>query len=240
MNPVIIIPCYRHGEILAGWLPELLNCGLPVIIVDDGNAVPLREVIKLGAHEGITVLRREANGGKGQAMRDGFREAWRRGFSHALQIDADGQHDFQKIPDFISLARQHPGALISGKPVYSNVPPGRFIARYITHFWVALELGRFSVVDSMCGMRVYPLDRVLCLLDKRSLASGMGFDTEIMVRLFWAGADIIEEPVAVRYPRDGISNFRMLRDNLDLACSHTRLCCEKVLNYFRVRRRDYL
>ena len=51
----------------------------------------------------------------------------------------------------------------------------------------------------------------------------MDFDTEIMVRLSWKGVRIISVPTRVTYPRDGISHFRMLEDNVYISRMHTRL-----------------
>ena len=240
IKPVIIIPCYRHGAELKKNLRSVRKLGIPVVIVDDGNPVPLSEQLKGELDGGISVLRTERNGGKGCAMKHGFRQALEAGYTHALQIDADFQQDLQAVPEFFRLADQNPDALISGSPVYSNVPAGRFLARYVTHFWVAVELGRCRLVDSMCGIRVYPLERTCRIMNARNVGSHMSFDTEIMIRLYWNGCDIITCPVKVIYHEGGISNFRALRDNLEISLCHTRLCVEKVLHPFKTGRRTYL
>ncbi|MFP5307324.1 MAG: glycosyltransferase family 2 protein, partial [Gammaproteobacteria bacterium] len=51
----------------------------------------------------------------------------------------------------------------------------------------------------------------------------MDFDTEIMVRLFWDGTDVISMPTRVTYPADGVSHFDVLRDNLRISRMHARL-----------------
>jgi hypothetical protein len=51
----------------------------------------------------------------------------------------------------------------------------------------------------------------------------MGFDIEVLVRLNWAGIKMYFYPVKVIYPEGGISNFRMLQDNLAISKTHTFL-----------------
>ncbi len=41
----------------------------------------------------LTLMRLPVNGGKGAAVMAGLRAARKAGYTHALQIDADGQHD---------------------------------------------------------------------------------------------------------------------------------------------------
>ena len=74
---------------------------------------------------------------KGAAVMRGMREALAAGFTHALQIDADGQHDTADVPRFLELSAVHPQAVVCGQPIYdASVPKGRLYGRYITHFWV--------------------------------------------------------------------------------------------------------
>jgi predicted LPLAT superfamily acyltransferase len=70
---------------------------------------------------------------------------------------------------------------------------------------------------------VYPLAATLRLLQRRALPSRMEFDTEVMVRLHWRGLRFHEIRTRVVYPQDGISHFRMLRDNLRISWMHSRL-----------------
>ncbi|HEV2109907.1 MAG TPA: glycosyltransferase family 2 protein, partial [Gammaproteobacteria bacterium] len=149
-----------------------------------------------------------------------------RGFSHALQIDADGQHETADVPAMLALAAQHPYRLISGVPQYdASVPAVRFYGRYLTHGLVWLHTLSLSLKDSMCGFRVYPLEQSLALARLVPIGRRMDFDTDIMVRLYWAGTGSLFLPTRVRYPEDGISHFRMLRDNARMAWLHLRLFC---------------
>ncbi|TNI19472.1 glycosyltransferase family 2 protein [Aeromonas dhakensis] len=228
MNPCLLIPCYNHAGPLAAVLARLAEFKLPCLLVDDGSEpVAAAALDALAAqHPWVSLLRHPHNQGKGGAVMTGLRRAHELGFSHALQVDADGQHDLTDLPALLAEARQHPAALVSGRPLYDDsVPKGRLYGRYITHVWVWIETLSFAIKDSMCGFRVYPLAPTCALLERVALGRRMDFDTEVMVRLHWAGVPMRFVPTRVIYPVDGRSHFRLFRDNLDISWMHTRLVC---------------
>lgn len=228
MNPCLLIPCYNHAGPLAAVLARLAEFKLPCLLVDDGSEpVAAAALDALAAqHPWVSLLRHPHNQGKGGAVMTGLRRAHELGFSHALQVDADGQHDLTDLPALLAEARQHPAALVSGRPLYDDsVPKGRLYGRYITHVWVWIETLSFAIKDSMCGFRVYPLASTCALLERVALGRRMDFDTEVMVRLHWAGVPMRFVPTRVIYPVDGRSHFRLFRDNLDISWMHTRLVC---------------
>lgn len=228
MKICILIPCYRHGKALGAVLERLRAFSLPVIVIDDGCTGEDREALlkAVAAFTGsVTLCTHENNQGKGAALITGFRKALSLGFTHALQVDADGQHDLSVLPAMLQLSAEHPEALISGRPLYDDsVPKSRFAGRYVTHVWVWVETLSLSLKDSMCGLRIYPLAPSLdCAL---KCGRGMDFDTECMVRLYWAGHRAYFVPVKVTYPTDGVSNFRVFKDNVKISLMHTRLVTE--------------
>jgi len=226
-KPCALVPSRNHHTALGGILATLRAHGLPVIVVDDGSDEPAQAAIA-AFHDpgnGIQVLRRTTNGGKGAAVVAGIRLAAAQGYSHAVQVDADGQHDLGALDTLLDTARAHPQALVSGRPVYDrSVPRARKIGRWLTHVWVWVETLSLRIADSMCGFRVYPVAATLAVADQEHLGQRMDFDTEIMVRLFWRGVPTLHVPVRVAYPEGNSSNFRMLRDNWLLTVMHTRLC----------------
>jgi hypothetical protein len=118
----------------------------------------------------------------------------------------------------------NPGAVIAGCPIYDqSVPAVRLYARYLTHVWVWINTLSLAIRDSMCGFRVYPLAPVMSLLGRRTLGRRMNFDTDIVVRLFWAGVPVVNLPTRVGYPSDGVSHFRAFRDNVLITRMHTVL-----------------
>tara|TARA_R100000005_G_C4998799_1_gene205458 strand:+ start:997 stop:2697 length:1701 start_codon:yes stop_codon:yes gene_type:complete len=221
-----IVPSYNHYRHIQTVIAALREQNLRIFIIDDGSAEPAQSALAElhDPERGITVNRQETNGGKGRAVMAGFRLAASEGFSHALQIDADGQHDLHALPAMIEIAKMHPHSLISGEPVYDDtIPPARKFARWITHVWVWIETLSMEITDSMCGYRIYPLAPTLALMESERIGYYMDFDTEIMVRLHWRGVKVRMLPVSVTYPPDNSSNFRLGMDNWLITKMHTRL-----------------
>jgi len=232
MKLCAVIPSHNHAQVIGGIVARLRGEGLAVFVVDDGSDSPAAESLAAlnAPQDDVHVHRLLVNQGKGGAVMEGFRLAREAGYSHALQVDADGQHDLDALPVMLAQARANPCALIAGRPIFdTSMPRGRRIGRWITHVWVCVETLSPHVHDSMCGFRLYPLDAVARAVDGVSLGRRMDFDTEIMVRMIWQGTAVIEVPVRVIYPPDNTSNFDLWRDNLSISWMHTKLVCLMLL-----------
>jgi len=225
-QPCAIVPSYNHHRAIDDVVARLHAEGVPVFIVDDGSEAETQRHLA-GLHDpdaNIIVIRQEDNAGKGRAVATGMAAAQEKGFTHALQVDADGQHCLDDIPKLLKAAERDPDHLITGKPVYDDsIPTGRKIGRWITHVWVWIETLSFEISDSMCGFRVFPISESLEVMEHEPVGQRMDFDTEIMVRLFWRGVHIREIPTPVIYPEGNTSNFRVFRDNVLISMMHTRL-----------------
>ncbi|ENZ3965245.1 glycosyltransferase [Klebsiella aerogenes] len=225
-SPCVLIPCYNHGTMMPRVLARLQPFGLPCIVVDDGSDSSTRQQLERLAAEtaNLTLIRLPQNAGKGAAVIRGLQAAAQSGFSHAVQVDADGQHAIEDIPQLLALAQAHPEALISGQPIYDDsIPRSRLYGRWITHVWVWIETLSLQLKDSMCGFRVYPVTPTLQLAQRVSLGQRMDFDTEVMVRLYWQGNTSYFVPTRVTYPPDGLSHFDAIKDNCRISLMHTRL-----------------
>ncbi|MDR2173130.1 MAG: glycosyltransferase family 2 protein [Burkholderiales bacterium] len=225
MKPVALVPVYNHAATVGAVVQALHQLMLPVILIDDGSNAECATVLDaLAATPATSLLRMPENSGKGSAVMAGLREAHARGYSHALQLDADGQHDAEALPTFLDAMYKTPKAVIAGFPCYdASVPASRLLGRYLTHVWVWINTLSLRIRDSMCGLRIYPLARTLLVLDSMPQRSRMEFDTEILVRLDWDGVPICNLPVAVCYPTNGVSHFRPWRDNVRISWMHARL-----------------
>lgn len=229
MNPprvTGVIPVYNHEHAVPAVAANLRAHGLPVVLVDDGSSESCRLALeKLSKETGDPLVRLPVNGGKGAAVIAGLRRALELGYTHALQVDADGQHDLRDVPKFLAAAHAEPEAVICGRPIFdASIPRVRFLSRYITHVLVWLQTLSLSAVrDSMCGFRLYPLRTVLEVVDRDGVGRRMDFDVELLVKLVWRGRTLRWIDTQVSYPTDGISHFRMLYDNVRLAGMHVRL-----------------
>jgi glycosyltransferase involved in cell wall biosynthesis len=226
VKPCLVIPCFEHAEPLAGVLATLEPLGLPCVVVDDGSSPVEQERLAALArrHPWARVLRRAHNGGRGAALRDGYREAARLGHTHVLQLDADGQHDGAHVPRFLTEAEREPRALVLGAPVFdASVPKGRLVGRQLSRGWVWIETRSFAVRDPLCGMRCFPLAPLLRVLEAHDCGDRMEFDVEVLVRLVWEGLPVVNVDVPVRYAPGGVSHFRLWDDNVRISRAHARL-----------------
>lgn len=226
MQYCLIVPHYNHERQFLEFLPQLASTGLPIIIVDDGSSpesvTAVREAVT--SYKDVHLYCLQRNRGKGAAVTAGFYYARGLGFTHVVQVDADGQHCLDDLPTFIAASKAKPSAIICGKPFFdASAPKARVYGRKVTDFWVALETLSLKIKDGLCGYRIYPLEQVEQVLDRQFLGARMDFDTEILVKAVWLKIPLVFLPTKVIYPPRSVSHFNYLRDNILLMRLHTRL-----------------
>jgi glycosyltransferase involved in cell wall biosynthesis len=223
----LIVPFYNHEHAIRQTVAALKSHGFECWLVDDGSdarCAPVLDALAAEESSWLRLIRCPVNRGKGVAVLAGFAAAHAAGCTHALQIDADGQHDFAAIPRITEIARANPDAIVTGVPVFdASAPAARRIGRKLTTLWVRINTLSSRIDDAMCGFRVYPLAAIMRLAGRGSLGSRMEFDPEILVRAVWAGVPVVSMPTNVTYPADGVSHFKMWRDNVRISWMHTRL-----------------
>jgi glycosyltransferase involved in cell wall biosynthesis len=210
----VVIPVYNHEHAIGTVVSSIRAQGLPVLLVDDGcSPACAQELQRLSELPGVAVI-------------TGFRAAGKLGFTHAIQVDADGQHTLSDARRFVEAAREFPDAVICGRPVFdASIPKARYYGRYLTHGMVWLQTLSFDIVDSMCGFRLYPLAPTLAMLEREHVGARMDFDSEIIVRLHWREVPMRWLDTRVSYPLDGVSHFRMFFDNVRMTSLHIRMTC---------------
>jgi glycosyltransferase involved in cell wall biosynthesis len=234
---LVLIPSYNSGAKLIETVRDARACWEPVWVVIDGSTDGSAAVVASMAERdpGLHVIRCPENRGKGAAILAGLRAAAAQGFTHALTMDADGQHPAAAIPDFMAASRANPEALILGVPVFDESAPRlRVVGRRVSNFWANLETLWSGVDDSLFGFRVYPIAELCSVMDSTRWMRRFDFDPEAAVRLCWRGVRPISKPAKVRYLRreeGGVSHFHYGRDNLLLAWMHTRLMLSFALRF---------
>lgn len=224
LRPCAIVPVYDHPTTITGVCNHLAELGLPVVLIDDGSGPECREELERLSTTGHHLVRHSVNSGKGAAVRTGLAEAEHLGYTHALQVDADGQHNPDNLPAFVAAMHESPSSLVVGYAEYDEtVPKARHYGRYATHVWVWINTLSLDIRDSMCGVRLYPVAATNVLLAHQHTGDRMTFDTEVLVRWHWSGGRIVNLPVRVHYPEGGVSHFALWRDNAQISWMHTRL-----------------
>jgi len=227
MTTCVIVPVYNHQHAIKQVIAQLRPKGLYCFLINDGSSVEcskaLQQIAELES-DWLTLIERDQNGGKGAAVLDGFELAISKGYSHAIQIDADGQHQFEDIERFLEASKEYPDCVIAGQPIFDeSVPKKRLYGRKFTNLWVWVHTLSFSIADGLCGFRCYPLAAIDKLMKTVSIGKGMNFDVDIIVRLYWQGLEVVNIPTKVQYPIDGVSHFKMLQDNILISKKHTQL-----------------
>ena len=199
-NPCLLIPVYNHEGPLPAIVERLEPYKLPCILVDDGSDESCAGVVRglADQYPWVRAIRLDANRGKGGAVKAGLLLARDLGYSHALQIDADGQHDLRDVGIFLATAQKNQEAVVAGQAVFdASVPRLRYYARYLTHAWVHINTLSLRIPDALCGYRVYPVDACAKLIESVRLDDRMAFDIEILVRLDWQGVPVMPIPTPV-------------------------------------------
>lgn len=237
---LVIIPSYNTGAKLIETVKQALASWQPVWIVIDGSTDGSATVLAKmdGTENGLKMLFLERNSGKGAAVLHAMLAASREGFTHALVLDADGQHSADHIPAFMQVSQKNPEAMILGVPQFAaDAPAARRHGRRVGNWWANLETFWGGIEDSLFGFRVYPIRESVRILQGTRGARHFDFDTELAVRLFWAGVPPVNLPAPVRYFDSldgGVSHFHYLRDNLLLVRRHTLLVLEMLPQMRRI------
>src|SRR6185295_10976740 len=232
---LVLMPIYDTGAKVYETTRNARQFWDPVwVVVDgsrDGTAQGLQNMAALDAGLRLFVL--PENRGKGAAILHALNIAVAEGYTHVLAMDADGQHQADQIPGFMRASMEHPDALILGKPVFDDTAPRiRVMGRQISNWCTNLETLWEGIGDSLFGLRVYPAQPLLEVMESSRWMRRFDFDVEAAVRLVWRGVRPINLPAPVRYFRPeegGVSHFKYVRDNLLLSGMHLRLAAGFVM-----------
>jgi glycosyltransferase involved in cell wall biosynthesis len=210
----VLIPALNESlrirEVVQGALEHYPN----VIVVDDGSTDGTHERI---ADLPVILLRHAKRMGKGESLRDGFREAARRGYRGVVTMDGDGQHSASDLPRLLEAANRHPGCIVIGARLRKRAsqPTYRRLANEFGDWGIAWGTG-YQVADSQSGQRFYPAE-VIALQD----VPGEGFVFEAQIVISAArtlGTRCVSVPIESRYRSAGsdeqfrASHFRPLTD----------------------------
>jgi glycosyltransferase involved in cell wall biosynthesis len=219
----VVVPVYNHGGTVVQVVRESRRL-FPVIVVDDGSTD--QGPASLAHETGITLMTLPSNRGKAAALKAGFAKAEEAGFTHAITLDADGQHAAESLADFAAACRAQPQAFVVGVRDLkaAGAPWVRRLSNTLSAFWFRFETG-VRLADVQCGYRVYPLAAARSLHVK---SERYAFELEILVKAAWAGISLRSQPVQADYAAETsrLSHFHPLGDFLRIFCVHTWLAAQ--------------
>jgi hypothetical protein len=226
---LVLIPSYNPGRKALDTVRAARAQWEPVWVVVDGSTDGSAEALEAlaVADPGLRVLKRARNGGKGAALLSGLVAAQREGFTHALTMDADGQHPADRIRAFMSASAAAPRAMILGDPVFdASAPRIRRRGRRIANWCTNLETLWAGIRDSLFGFRVYPIAPLIAVMHRTRWMRRFDFDPEAAIRLSWRGIRAVNLAAPVKYftpAEGGVSHFNYWRDNVLLTSMYLRL-----------------
>lgn len=226
---LVLIPSYNSGRLVLETVRAARAVWNPVWVVFDGSTDGSDRLLEqaVAGDPGVRIFKLPVNRGKGAAILTGLRAAKAEGYSHALTMDADGQHPAGHIEQFMNHSRANTDAMILGRPVFDAAAPAlRVKGRRVSNWWTNLETLWSGVDDSLFGFRVYPVVALEHIMSNQPWMRRFDFDVEAAVRLCWRGIRPISIDAPVRYltaAEGGVSHFKYLRDNLLLSWMHSRL-----------------
>lgn len=232
LTHLVVVPSFDTGPKVYETVAAARTQWNPVWVVVDGSGDGTAQGLLAMAERdhGLRVWVLPVNQGKGAAVLHALRQAQAQGFTHALTMDADGQHPADLIDTFMRASADRPEAMILGRPVFdASAPLLRVRGRRISNGWTNLETLGAGIADSLYGFRVYPVAALVATMSTQRWMRRFDFDTEAVVRLAWRGVKPINLDAPVRYltaAEGGVSHFRYGRDNLLLTWMHLRLMLE--------------
>ncbi|MCE9634212.1 MAG: DUF2062 domain-containing protein [Planctomycetes bacterium] len=230
-----VIPVFDHGATVGRIADGASRHVELVIVVDDGSrdggGDAARRASEIAARGGrrIEVLTLAENRGKGVALATGLRRAAELRFTHAVTLDADGQHRPYDIPALLAASAEDTGAIVVGARDLGapEVPRGSHVGRWISNYWVLRTTG-FDLPDTQSGFRVLPVAAVTALPLR---CERYDYEVEILVRAAWAGCPLRSAPIDVVYPprAERVSHLRPWSDNVRISWTYTRLALRRLL-----------
>jgi len=194
MKACVIIPTFNESRTIAGLVREIRGLGLDVLVIDDGSDDPSALLAQKG---GATVLRNDANQGKGVSLNRGFRYALKKGFDAVITMDGDGQHLPSDIPQFVQLAASSDTGIFIGNRMQKLdcMPRLRRLTNKLMS-WFISKIVRQDIPDSQCGFRLLKKS----LLEKLELTSRKyETESEVLIKASRLGCRIISIPIQTVY-----------------------------------------
>lgn len=223
MHICAIIPVYNNEATIHRIIEDVRAMISAVIVVNDGSTDRTRTILAQFSKE-ITIISYIKNRGKGYALKQGFKMAKEKGFTHAITIDADGQHFASDIPALLSAMKDNPEGIIVGSRnlTEKNMPMKNTFANKFSNFWYRLQSG-IGLPDTQSGFRLYALSAINM---KWIITSRYEAELELIVFAAWAGKKISAVPIHVYYPssEERVSHFRPVYDFTRMSLLNVILC----------------
>lgn len=175
-RPAALVPAFRCETWIGDVVRGLLRHVPEVLVVDDGSEDLTFEAAR-GA--GAKVHRRDANGGKGRAMRDGIELLLAGEWTHVAFVDGDGQHDPDDLPALLDAARDGADFVIGSRLADPEGMPAKNRRANETGDKVLSRMTGLPVEDGQSGYRVLSTELLRRL---RLTANRYAIENEMLIK----------------------------------------------------------
>lgn len=210
----IIIPAYNETEVIVMTVQPLIEKGYEVVVIDDGSKTNIEKYLE---NTNVHFLKHEINLGQGAALQTGMDYAKQYQPDYVVHFDADGQHSFEDIENFIGLLKDNNVDIILGsrflKKETTNLVPAKKkmilkFARLFNLFFTGLFL-----TDAHNGFRVMRGS----VLNKIHLQeTRMAHATEILRLIKKNKLSYMEGPTAIHYTDYSIGKGQKTSNSINI------------------------
>lgn len=213
------LPVYNEAAHVSGVLDQVLRYSSDVLVVDDGSTDGTAAL--LASRCDVACVTHPKNQGYGAALRSAFEYTLAHRYDVLVTIDCDGQHEPQRIPDFVAATA---GAQIVSGSRYLQQFPGESappVDRRRINIEITAEVNRrlgLNLTDAFCGFKAYRADALECL---HVTEAGYAMPLEVWAQAARAGLSIVELPVPLIY-LDLARSFGGSLDDSETRLAHYR------------------
>lgn len=214
----LIIPAYNEGKSIDIAIDVIrkyeTNHGSfkEIIVVNDGSVDDTLE--KAQKHQGIQIIDKKQNEGKGKAVVDGMKASsgdW------ALFLDADLSIPIEELPKFIKHTDDHdliiasrnlPESKRETKQAFYRTAMGKGFA------WLVQSLFNTKIKDTQCGFKMLRREVIQQVFPKMSIW-GWCFDVEMLMLAEMKGFKVKEVPITI-IDRTRASKVRPIKTSIEM------------------------
>jgi dolichol-phosphate mannosyltransferase len=195
------MPTYEERQNLEPIAGRLRNAvpDADLLVVDDNSPDGTGDLAdKLSeADPHIQVLHRTDKAGLGPAYIAGFRWALDHGYDAVVEMDADGSHQPEQLPQLLAALNGADGVIGSrwvpgGKLL--NWPRSREVLSRAANVYTRVVLG-LNIKDATGGYRAYRASALRAISLDTVESAGYCFQIDLTLRMVQAGLNIVEVPI---------------------------------------------
>lgn len=210
---VVLIPTYNERDNLPGIIGRVRASvpDLDILVLDDGSpdgtGALADEIAAADPH--VHVLHRSGKQGLGKAYLAGFEWALQRDYDAMVEMDADGSHQPEQLPQLLAAIATADVVIgsrwIRGGAV-RNWPASRKVLSVGANLYTKVLLG-MSVNDATAGYRVYRASALRTMGLAGVESQGYCFQVDLTLRAVRAGLEVVEVPITFVEREVGVSKM---------------------------------